>query len=130
MRLGFAGRSSLIGFQVGEPYSPVTGPRLLVDRSGDASVLRALLIATIRGEARRLGLSSAHLNFAAAADVDAFEDDAWLPRFDWQFHWRNQGWRDFVGGQLQRRGAELGIGDQQHSGHRVAVLAPSRHRAC
>ena len=52
-------------------------------------------IATIRGEARRLGLSSAHLNFAAAADVEAFEDDAWLPRFDWQFHWRNEGWRDF-----------------------------------
>jgi len=77
------------------PYSPVTGPRLLVDRSGDASALRALLIATIRSEARRLGLSSAHLNFASAADVEAFDDDAWLPRFDWQFHWRNEGWRDF-----------------------------------
>ncbi len=77
------------------PYSPVTGPRLLVDRSGDASALRALLIATIRSEARRLGLSSAHLNFASAADVEAFADDAWLPRFDWQFHWRNEGWRNF-----------------------------------
>jgi len=77
------------------PYSPVTGPRLLVDRGGDASALRALLIATIRDEARRLALSSAHLNFASATDVEAFEDDTWLPRFDWQFHWRNEGWRDF-----------------------------------
>ncbi|HEV7491591.1 MAG TPA: GNAT family N-acetyltransferase [Rhodanobacteraceae bacterium] len=77
------------------PYSPVTGPRLLVARDSDAAALRALLIATMHNEARRLGLSSAHLNFAAAADVESFQRNDWLPRFDWQFHWRNQGWRDF-----------------------------------
>jgi len=50
----------------------------------------------MHAEATRLGLSSAHLNFAAAADVDAFAGQAWLPRFDWQFHWHNDdGWRDF-----------------------------------
>jgi len=77
------------------PYSPVTGPRLLVGSGVDADALRATLIATIHEEARRLGLSSAHLNFASAGDVEAFEHADWLPRFDWQFHWRNDGWRDF-----------------------------------
>jgi len=77
------------------PYSPVTGPRLLVGSGDAAEMLRKLLITTIRREAERLALSSAHLNFATEADASAFSDSAWLPRFDWQFHWRNEGWRDF-----------------------------------
>ena len=77
------------------PYSPVTGPRLLVGAGADAKSLRALLIATMRDESRRLGLSSAHLNFASEDDAAAFDRSDWLPRFDWQFHWQNKGWRDF-----------------------------------
>lgn len=83
------------------PYSPVTGPRLLVGSGAGARALRATLAAAIRVEAQRLGLSSAHLNFATGADAAAFADSGWLPRFDWQFHWRNPGsengggWRDF-----------------------------------
>lgn len=76
------------------PYSPVTGPRLLVGHGAQAETLRAALIAAIRAEAERLGLSSAHLNFATEADAAALESD-WLARFDWQFHWHNAGWRDF-----------------------------------
>jgi predicted N-acyltransferase len=52
----------------------------------------------MRAEAVRLGLSSAHLNFAAGADAATFAGSEWLPRFDWQFHWHNAqagGWRDF-----------------------------------
>jgi len=75
------------------PYSPVTGPRLLV-AGGD--MLRHLLIETLRAETERNGWSSAHLNFATSQDAGCFDDHAWLPRFDWQFHWENRcGWRDF-----------------------------------
>jgi predicted N-acyltransferase len=77
------------------PYSPVTGPRLLVGRDADADRLRAASLAAIRSEAERLRLSSAHLNFAIGSDATAFAGGAWLPRFDWQFHWHNLGWRDF-----------------------------------
>ncbi|MFI4970580.1 MAG: GNAT family N-acetyltransferase, partial [Lysobacterales bacterium] len=82
------------------PYSPVTGPRLLVGRGTDANRLRTLLLAAIRAEAERLQLSSAHLNFATEADTAAFVGNDWIARFDWQFHWRNLapghgGWRDF-----------------------------------
>lgn len=76
------------------PYSPVTGPRLLVGAGRDAAALRATLIATIRAEAERLRLSSAHLNFAVEADAQAFAGSHWLPRFDWQFHWRNPAFAD------------------------------------
>jgi len=77
------------------PYSPVGGTRLLAGSGTDAAALRAALVGALRGEARRLGLSSAHLNFAAASDIDALDGSDWLPRFDWQFHWRNEGWRCF-----------------------------------
>lgn len=71
------------------PYSPVTGPRLLApDGAAQALAARA-----IRDECARLKLSSAHANFVADDQVDAFA--GWLPRYDWQFHWRNRGWRDF-----------------------------------
>ncbi|HSM99687.1 MAG TPA: GNAT family N-acetyltransferase [Rudaea sp.] len=74
------------------PYSPVVGPRLLGDPSR-----RTALIDAIRGECDRLGLSSAHMNFCTEADAAALADRReWLPRFDWQFHWHNRGWRDFT----------------------------------
>ncbi|WP_296281762.1 GNAT family N-acetyltransferase [Pseudoxanthomonas sp.] len=77
----------------GVPYSPVTGPRLL---ARDDPARQALLTA-IQQETRRLGLSSAHVNFPTSGEDAAFPV-SWLPRIDVQYHWRNPGhWRDFDG---------------------------------
>ena len=78
------------------PYSPVTGPRLLVGKNDDAPLFRQLLLECLRAQTDANGLSSAHLNFADETDSAAFSDaKEWLPRFDWQFHWSNAGWNDF-----------------------------------
>ena len=78
------------------PYSPVTGPRLLVGDTQRADSLRRSLIEAMTQQTQALALSSAHLNFATAVDANAFAGNAaWLPRFDWQFHWSNRGWSDF-----------------------------------
>ncbi len=77
------------------PYSPVTGPRLLAGTGADAAPLRRELVTALRNETERLGWSSAHLNFCSDADSGAFASSDWVPRFDWQFHWANRGWRDF-----------------------------------
>src|SRR5690606_15543606 len=72
------------------PYSPVTGSRLLAP-----SHLQAPLLDAIAGSARAAGASSAHVNFHTEAEDAAF-DDAWLPRTDVQYHWRNDaGWASF-----------------------------------
>ncbi len=78
------------------PYSPISGPRLLTGSSSDVDTLRVALIDAIHAEAKRHGWSSAHLNFSSDADSRAFVGKDWLPRFDWQFHWKNPGWRDFA----------------------------------
>jgi predicted N-acyltransferase len=73
------------------PYSPVTGPRLLV---GSDPSLRELLVEAIRQQAQRQQLSSVHANFLEEEDLAAFGDD-WMARSDVQFHWHNQGYPDF-----------------------------------
>ncbi|HPG94480.1 MAG TPA: GNAT family N-acetyltransferase [Dokdonella sp.] len=77
------------------PYSPVTGPRLLVGAGPGAESRRNALIDALEQQADAFGLSSIHLNFADRIDTEALAATAWLPRFDWQFHWRNRGWNDF-----------------------------------
>ncbi len=77
------------------PYSPVTGPRLLVGRDPEqAPTLRQLLVQAMREQAERLQLSSIHANFLDDADLAAFEDD-WMARSDVQFHWCNRDYADF-----------------------------------
>jgi uncharacterized protein len=77
------------------PYTPVSGARLLVGAGPDAAERARMLALALREECTRLGLSSAHLNFGGDAEAAAM-DGEWLPRFDWQFHWSNRGYRDFA----------------------------------
>ncbi len=78
------------------PYSPVTGPRLLAGSGGNASARQFLLRDALVEVARRLGVSSVHVNFARGEDAAAFAGTDWLARFDWQFHWHQRGYRDFA----------------------------------
>jgi predicted N-acyltransferase len=73
------------------PYSPVTGPRLLI---GDDPALRELLVEAMQQQAQRLQLSSVHANFLAEDDLPAFGAD-WMARSDVQFHWHNHGYAGF-----------------------------------
>jgi predicted N-acyltransferase len=74
------------------PYSPVTGPRLLV--RDDAA--RTALVRAIPDLVRAAGCSSAHANFVEPVDAGAFDaEDGWMARIDVQYHWRNDaGWHD------------------------------------
>ena len=80
---------------IGVPYSPITGPRLLVGADAHAGLRRAKLVGAIESLVGQLHLSSAHLNFLDEADAAALVHDPWLPRFDWQFHFHNCDYADF-----------------------------------
>jgi hypothetical protein len=82
---------------VGVPYSPITGPRLLVGSGVDADRRRGQLRDAIESLVAQLRLSSAHLNFLTEDDAAAVSHDPWLPRFDWQYHFHNRGYADFEG---------------------------------
>ena len=73
------------------PFTPVTGPRLLAANDADR---RALVEAALQF-ARDSGVSSLHCLFPAPGEVAPFEDAGFMLRASVQFHWRNEGFRDF-----------------------------------
>jgi predicted N-acyltransferase len=80
---------------LGVPFTPATGARLLVRPDLDAREVRRRLITAIREFAAARGLSSIHALFVDDPGREAFTAEGWLARRDVQFHWHNQGYRDF-----------------------------------
>lgn len=81
--------------QASIPFTPATGPRLLVDGSVDAPAVRYALVNGLQQLTRRLGVSSAHVTFVNDADLPAFTDQGFLHRTDQQFHFFNEGYADY-----------------------------------
>jgi len=78
------------------PFTPATGPKLLVRPDVDrAAVTRALLDA-----ARELGdeqrVSSSHALFLPEDELGEFEASGFAVRHSLQFHWRNRGYGGFA----------------------------------
>ena len=92
--------------QVSIPFSPVTGPRLLV-RPGDiAETIRSALVAGLIEVAKQYGVSSLHVTFAEEPDADFLESSGFLIRHGHQFHWKNAGYEtfdDFLGNLSSRK---------------------------
>jgi predicted N-acyltransferase len=118
---------------VAAPFTPATGPRLLVRRDLHRETVAQALLAALQDAADARGVSSTHVLFpdgtdhallvAAAPTGTADGEGGWLPRRDCQFHWHNRGYadfEDFLGGftadkrkkarRERRRVAEEGIG--------------------
>ena len=78
------------------PYSPVSGPRLLVSRAhSQPESLRRQLVALAMEQCEELELSSWHCNFNRPGDAPALKHPELLERVGWQFHWFNPGYESF-----------------------------------
>ncbi|MFH1796174.1 MAG: GNAT family N-acetyltransferase [Pseudomonadota bacterium] len=81
--------------QVAVPFTPATGPRLLTS-GASATTIRAALAGGLKTLTDRLGVSSAHVTFAAEEDIEQLDAAGFLPRTDQQFHFRNEDYRDYA----------------------------------
>jgi predicted N-acyltransferase len=84
--------------QCAVPFTPVTGPRLLVNQAlpdGQRREMRLALIAGMAQLAQNLGVSSLHVTFPTEAEWEAFGDTGYLQRIGQQFHWENKGFKTF-----------------------------------
>ena len=72
------------------PFTPVTGPRLLGDRAAGPALLN-----TAKQMVQKLGASSLHITFLTEEEWRMAGDAGFLLRTDRQFHWKNEGYRDF-----------------------------------
>ena len=91
--------------QVAVPFTPVTGPRLLVHPDAPAGSRRALA-AGLQEVGELLGVSSVHVTFPTSEEWDELGAAGWLLRLGRQYHWQNEGYtcfEDFLGALNSRK---------------------------
>lgn len=92
--------------QVSVPFTPATGPRILIAPGPHASQVAALLVAGLEALRRETRSSSIHATFATAGDIASLEPAGYLIRHDIQFHWLNRGfgtYDDFLASLVSRK---------------------------
>ena len=78
------------------PFTPVRGPRMLIDRSEpNPDDIKDCLIRAIIGLAESAGLSSYHCLFPEQPEEKFYHRYQMLFRKGIQYHWHNQDYRDF-----------------------------------
>ncbi|MGA9601197.1 MAG: GNAT family N-acetyltransferase [Methylocystis sp.] len=80
--------------QVSVPFTPVTGSRLLLEKDAPEAA-RTALIGALRALCKSCGASSLHFTFATEPEAKALATEGFLLRAGEQFHFINQGYRDF-----------------------------------
>ncbi|CDX39038.1 conserved hypothetical protein [Mesorhizobium plurifarium] len=81
--------------QCSVPFTPVTGPRLLVSKGENVGAVKAGLAEGLKLVTDKLGVSSAHVTFATEPDVATLEAAGFLHRTDQQFHFFNDGFSTY-----------------------------------
>lgn len=77
--------------QCSVPFSPVTGPRLLVQDD----ITKKLLLEAAIAHARQCGVSSLHFTFVEKNEIELMTLYGLLHRTDQQFHWINNEYTNF-----------------------------------
>jgi predicted N-acyltransferase len=78
----------------GVPFTPATGPRLLLREGADEGARRMLLAGALK-LCDQAGASGVHVNFPTETEWRFLGEQGLLLRQDQQYHWLNPGYRDF-----------------------------------
>jgi predicted N-acyltransferase len=77
------------------PFTPATGPRMLVDGTLDSPELRAQLLRAVEDYARSRQVPTVNALFIDDAFAAIAHDAGWLARDDCHFQWHNRGYSTF-----------------------------------
>jgi predicted N-acyltransferase len=92
-----AGGSYYPKLQVSVPFTPATGPRLLVRPGPMAERVRAALADALIDICRRSQASSVHVTYPTEPEWELLGARGYLKRMHQQFHWKNAGYESFEG---------------------------------
>jgi uncharacterized protein len=81
--------------QASVPFTPATGPRLLIRGGVDQGAIGTALASGLVALCGISKASSAHVTFAREAESRFLAEHGFLQRTDQQFHWRNHGFGNF-----------------------------------
>lgn len=77
------------------PFTPVTGPKLMVLKDENQREVQDIMLNTALALAKKLDVSSLHVTFAEKAEWDFMAEHGLLKRLDQQFQWLNAGYDSF-----------------------------------
>ncbi len=80
---------------VAVPYTPATGPRILVRERSALAEVGSSLLERAKAELSRHGWSSLHVLFPEQGELELLESRDLVRRMDVQYHWENRDYRDF-----------------------------------
>jgi predicted N-acyltransferase len=80
---------------IGVPFTPSTGRRLLVAPGEDRGARVAQLVAAARALCEAEALRGVQVLFVEADEARELAAAGFVPRVEFQFHWRNEGYRTF-----------------------------------
>jgi predicted N-acyltransferase len=81
--------------QASVPFTPATGPRLLIREGADRDRIGTSLASGLIALCELTNASSVHVTFAREAEWRFLAAHGFLQRTDQQFHWLNQGYGSF-----------------------------------
>jgi predicted N-acyltransferase len=81
--------------QCSVPFTPATGPRLLIRDGVERERVAEALAAGLRALCNATEASSVHVTFAREAEAKCLAQHGFLIRNDQQFHWQNDGYKTF-----------------------------------
>ncbi|HEU0148667.1 MAG TPA: GNAT family N-acetyltransferase [Bradyrhizobium sp.] len=81
--------------QASVPFTPATGPRLLIRAGEDRAQIGSALAQGLMALCKVSNASSAHVTFAREDEWELLAEHGFLQRTDQQFHWHNQGFGSF-----------------------------------
>jgi hypothetical protein len=81
--------------QCAAPFSPVTGPRLIVREGADVESARRVLLSGALTLCEQRHASSLHITFATEPEWRWLGEQGLLLRQDQQYHWHNAGYSSF-----------------------------------
>src|SRR3981189_2441777 len=81
--------------QASVPFTPATGPRLLVRGDVDRERIATTLASGLMALCNATNASSVHVTFAREAEAKFLGAQGFLLRNDQQFHWHNDGYKSF-----------------------------------
>ena len=78
------------------PFTPATGPRILIDpKNSDNNKIFQLIIKMFEVIVQNNNLSSAHINFITDNLNKKLNNEKWIKRKGLQFHWHNKNYNSF-----------------------------------
>lgn len=81
--------------QASVPFTPATGPRLLIRGGVDTNLIGSALAEGLVALCGATKASSVHVTFAREAEQKFLAEHEFLQRTDQQFHWHNHGYGSF-----------------------------------